>query len=94
MRVRGQYNGWTAIRMSQPMSRYRPVETTGWDILFKHLQRHPGHGKTPDEPKQRPAPRATQHTQRERRVGSGDEKKDRGVLDDPKHTLGPAVGRA
>lgn len=57
---------------------------------IKRLQRHSDYGKTPDEPKERPAPRATKHTKRERRVRPSDEEKDRGVLDDLKCTLGLA----
>ena len=57
---------------------------------IKRLQHHPGHGKTPDQPQERPTPRATQYPQRQRRVRTRDEEKDRGVLDDPEHPLGLA----
>ena len=39
--------------------------------------------ETPDESEQRPAPGATQHAERERRVGAGDQQEDRSVVEHP-----------
>src|SRR6266571_1153734 len=50
-------------------------------------QDDPYQGEAPDEPEERPAPHAPQHTERERRVGTGDEQEDGSVIDHPKHAL-------
>lgn len=69
----------------------RGAESSISGAIVNHcLQRHPGHGKTPDQSKERPSPRTTQYTQRERRVGTRDEEKYRRVFDDAKHPLGLA----
>ena len=55
----------------------------------KRLQCHPV-TQDPRRVQGASAPRATKYTKCERRVRPSDEEKDRGVLDDLKHTLGPA----
>ena len=47
------------------------------------LDQDPGQRDTPHQTEQGPAPGAAQAHQRERRVGAGDEEKDRGVVQDP-----------
>ena len=56
----------------------------------KSFKCNPGHGKTPDDPKKRPALHTMKYTKREGSVRACDEKKDRTVINDPKHALGYA----
>src|SRR5687768_5617626 len=58
--------------------------------LGEYLQRHPRYGKRPDHPKKCPTPCTTQHAKRKWRVRTSDKKKDRGMLESPKHQLGLA----
>lgn len=58
--------------------------------FIERFQYYPNYGKPPDDPKERPSPWATKHTQREWGVGASDEEIDRGVFDNLKHTFGLA----
>ena len=54
----------------------------------QRLQHYADHGDAPDDTEQRPALRAAQYAQRERRIGAGDQQKDRGMVEHLKHPLG------
>ncbi len=60
--------------------------------LIECLHCRPGYGKTPNNPEKRPAPCAAKYSKRERRVRASDKKKDSGMLNNPKNTLGLARG--